>query len=114
MRPVMVAVMMMAAVGSPLPPAAVMAPVMDLVDYARSLAHIGELADGSARDGSGLSATDGKEAGQRARHDGQRNNSSHHDSFLSSVRGDQRPPPHVSNLSVVIRAQDRAVRMNLR
>lgn len=83
MRPVMMAVMMMAAVGSPLPPAAMMmSPVMDLVDQARSLAHIGELADGSARDGSGLSATDGKEAGQRARHDGQRNNSSHHDSFL--------------------------------
>ena len=113
MRPVMAAVMIAAGV-LPLPPAVVMAPVMDMVDHARSLAHIGELADGSARDGSGLSATDGKEAGQRACHDGQRNNSSHHDSFLSLVRGDQWPPPHVSILSVVIRAQDRAVRMNLR
>jgi hypothetical protein len=52
------------------PPPAMMAAVVDLVDHARGLAHIGELADGSARDGSGLSATAGKKAGQRAGHDG--------------------------------------------
>jgi hypothetical protein len=105
--------MMMAPVMPPFPPAVVMAPVVNLVDRARSLAHTGELADGSARDGSSLSATDGKEAGQRACCDGKRNNSSHYDSFLSSVRGNRWPPAHVSNPSVVIRNQDRAVGMNL-
>jgi len=88
---------------------------MHLIDNARRLVRGRELAQNASRNRRGLRRARGEEAGESARYDGQRNNSSHYDSFLL-VGASEYPRYYRSTGSYlvgVIRAQVWRNRLNL-